>query len=113
MCGGDSSPQSVIKNTSRMTYFFLFIITVVGAWVFRYTETPELCATSDIFWWVHVMESEQTCESARARRASYADWAVRLVDHGATEADALGVADDGRVRFGATSAANDCLTTQR
>lgn len=50
MCG-DSSRQGVIKNTSRMTYFFLFIITVIGAWVFRYRETPELCSVADdIFW---------------------------------------------------------------
>jgi len=50
MCGDDSR-QGVIKNTSRMTYFFLFIITVIGAWVFRYQETPELCnVADDIFW---------------------------------------------------------------
>lgn len=51
MCGGNSSKETIVSRSSRLTYFGLFLITVIGAWVFRDQQTPELCAaTNDIFW---------------------------------------------------------------
>jgi len=51
MCGGGSSKETIVSRTSRMSYFGLFLITVIGAWVFRDRASPALCsAASDIFW---------------------------------------------------------------
>jgi hypothetical protein len=41
----------MVSHTSRITYFGLFLVTVICAWVFRDYQSPEFCtATNDIFW---------------------------------------------------------------
>ncbi len=50
VCGA-SSKEKVVSHTSRIIYFGLFLVTVIGAWVFRDYQSPEFCAaTNDIFW---------------------------------------------------------------
>jgi hypothetical protein len=40
----------MVSHTSRITYFGLFLVTVICAWVFRDYQSPEFCtATNDIF----------------------------------------------------------------
>ena len=50
VCGA-SSKEKMVSHTSRITYFGLFLVTVICAWVFRDYQSPEFCtATNDIFW---------------------------------------------------------------
>jgi hypothetical protein len=50
VCGA-SSKEKVVSHTSRIIYFGLFLVTVIGAWVFRDYQSPEFCAaTNDVFW---------------------------------------------------------------
>jgi hypothetical protein len=45
--GGGQSRENIVRNTSRFTYFVLFLITVIASWIFRDQSTPELCAATN------------------------------------------------------------------
>merc|ERR1719163_636371 len=54
LCGkfgsGGQTPENVTKNTSRFTYFVLFLISVIASWIFRDQVTSGLCKdTGEIF----------------------------------------------------------------
>lgn len=45
--GGGQSRENIVRNTSRFTYFVLFLMTVIASWIFRDQSTPELCAATN------------------------------------------------------------------
>jgi len=50
LCSGNDSPkqETVVSRTSRLTYFFLFLVVVLATWIFR-DKAPESFTGNDIF----------------------------------------------------------------
>eukprot|EP00960_Hanusia_phi_P027701 746964-Hanusia_phi.AAC.1 len=50
LCSGNDSPkqETVVSRTSRLTYFFLFLVVVLATWIFR-DNAPDTFTGNDIF----------------------------------------------------------------
>jgi len=72
LCGkfgsGGQTPENITKNTSRFTYFVLFLISVIASWIFRDQVTPDLCkGTGEIFCKNLVCPADQQTANCMAR----------------------------------------------